>query len=128
MRQGVNPTSVPLSGFLNLSAVSRRVQASRPYFVPQPFLGFLLQSIPLAKKCLPLSRPLAPLRLSTDAQERDTQRLIATNFTDSRACTQLPGSLDDYELPFHAPEERFHEPKLAFTPAKTRFPVPLGSE
>jgi hypothetical protein len=38
---GRHPAPVPLSGFLNLSAVSRQARASRPCLVPQPFLGFL---------------------------------------------------------------------------------------
>jgi len=41
-------TPVPLSGFLNLSAVSWHARTSRVYFAPQPFLGFSLQSVPLA--------------------------------------------------------------------------------
>jgi hypothetical protein len=48
MEQAATPTPVPLSGFLNLSAVSWQPRVSRPCFMPQPFLGFSLQSLPLA--------------------------------------------------------------------------------
>jgi len=58
MRQGAIPTSVPLSGFLSLSAVSWQAQTSWPCFVPQPFLGFLLQSLPLTEIACPSRDPL----------------------------------------------------------------------
>jgi len=58
------------------------------------------------KNRVPLSRPLAPLQLSTGVQECTVLRLVASGFTDAHAFTQLPGSPDDYELPFD-------EPKLA---------------
>jgi hypothetical protein len=57
MRQGVKPTSVPLSGFLNLSAVSKQTRVSWPYFMPQPFLRFLLQSFPLTTGVCPSRDP-----------------------------------------------------------------------
>jgi len=52
----------------------------------------------------PLSGPLASLQLSTDVLNRAARDLITARFTDSHAFTQLPGSPDDYELPFVAPE------------------------
>lgn len=58
------------------------------------------------KNRVPLSRPLAPLQLSTGVQECTVLRLITSGFTDSHAFAQLPGSPSDYELPFD-------EPKLA---------------
>ena len=72
--------------------------------MPQPFLGSSLQSIPFNRSRAPLSGPLAPLQLSTDVLNRAVQDLITARFTDSHAFTQLPGSPDDYELPFDAPE------------------------
>jgi len=48
-----NLTPVPLSGFLNLSAVSWQIRVPRPCFVPQPFLGFSLQSVPLTRIVYP---------------------------------------------------------------------------
>jgi len=103
MRRVVKPTPVPLSGFLYLSAVSQQTQASRPCFVPLPFLRFLLQSFPLTKGRAPLSRPTAPLRLSTGVLERASRDLVTVRFADAHALTQLPGSPNDYGLPFHIP-------------------------
>lgn len=59
------------------------------------------------KNRVPLSRPLAPLQLSTGVQECTVLRLVASGFTDAHAFTQLPGSPDDYELPFRRAEARF---------------------
>jgi len=58
----------------------------------------------------PLSRPLAPLQSSTSAQRRAFRVLIAACFTDSHARAQLPGSPDDYGLPFHAPKRASRSP------------------
>jgi len=60
MERVVTPAPVPLSGFLNLSAVSRQIQASGPCFVPLPPLGFLLQSLPLARIAHPSRGHLLP--------------------------------------------------------------------
>jgi len=40
------PTPVPLSGFLNLSAVSWQARVPRPYFVPQPFVIATFKAFP----------------------------------------------------------------------------------
>jgi len=40
------PTPVPLSGFLNLSAVSWQARVPRPYFVPQPFVIAAFRAFP----------------------------------------------------------------------------------
>jgi hypothetical protein len=60
------PAPVPLSGFLNLSAVSWHSRAAWPCFVPQPFLGSPLQSFSLTEiahpsrgRWLPCSYPPA---------------------------------------------------------------------
>jgi hypothetical protein len=47
--------AVPPSGFLNLSAVSWHARASRPCFVPQPPVGFSLQSLTLRQGRVRLS-------------------------------------------------------------------------
>jgi len=128
MGQGVMPASVPLPGFLNPSAASWQVQAPRPCFVPQPFLGFSPSECSPRENRAPLSGPPASLRLSTSVPGRTPRVLIAACFTDAHAFTQLPGSPHDYGFPFHASSRRCHEPKSAFTPFKTRFPVGLGLE
>jgi hypothetical protein len=98
------PTSVPLSGFLNLSAVSRQTRVPRPYFVPQPFLGFLLQSFPSRQVRTPLD-DRDSLAVIHRHVERTPRPLVAPGFPDSCAETQLPktlsrGSPGCYELPF----------------------------
>jgi hypothetical protein len=98
------PTSVPLSGFLNLPAVSWQSQVSRPCFVPPPFLGFSLQSLPLTGIACPSRGRFAPLQLSTRVLERRLLVLVTAGFLDSRARTQSPDSPADYGLPFHTPE------------------------
>jgi len=62
------PIAVPLSGFLSLSAVCQHTRASRPCLMPQPSLGFSLQSVAPRSDRAPLSGPacsLAVLRRST---------------------------------------------------------------
>lgn len=49
------PTAVPLSGFFSLSAVCQHTRASRPCFVPQPPVGFSLQSLTLRQGRVRLS-------------------------------------------------------------------------
>jgi len=115
MGQGVKPAPVPLSGFLNPSAVSWQAQVPRPYFVPQPFPGFSPPKLSPRENRAPLSGPHAPLRLSTCVRGRTPRVLITARFTNAHAFTQLPGSPDDYAFPFHAPSRRFHEPRSAST-------------
>jgi hypothetical protein len=62
MERAVTPAPVPLSGFRNLSAVSKQARVLRPCFVPQPSLGTSLQSFPLVESAAPLSEPLLPCR------------------------------------------------------------------
>jgi hypothetical protein len=106
-----NLTPVPLSGFLNLSAVSWQIRVPRPYFMPQPFLGFSLQSFPLTGIVYPSRGRSAPLRLSTDVLEGTTRVLIGRDFTRRpRLATQLPGSLTTYRSPFHEPKPASRSP------------------
>jgi hypothetical protein len=89
--------SQPLSGFqANPSFAALFHAATVPGIPPS-------ESSPRRSRA-PLSRPLAPLQLSTDVLNRAARDLITARFTDSHAFTQLPGSPDDYELPFVAPE------------------------
>jgi len=100
-------TPVPLSGFLNLSAVSWQAQGLWPCFMPLPFLGSSLQSFSLTGiACLsrgPLSRLPAPLQLSTGEPKTCCASPFTPGFTDVHAFTQLPGSPVSYGLPFHGP-------------------------
>jgi len=59
------PAPVPLSGFLNLSAVSWQARVPRPCFMPQPFLGCLPSELSPRWNRGRLSTPPAPLRSST---------------------------------------------------------------
>jgi len=70
VRRFVTPAPVPLSGFLNLSAVSWQVRASRPCLMPQPFLGSPLQSLPLVEIAYPSRGSLASLQSSTNVRRR----------------------------------------------------------
>jgi hypothetical protein len=115
VRSGLSrPASVPLSGFLNLSAVSWPTRASWPCFVPQPFLGFLPSESSPRRNRAPLSGPPAPLQLSTDVLGRTAGALSPPAFTDAHAFTWLPGS-----------------PTMAMSALSTaprrRFPVALDS-
>jgi len=65
MERDTNPAPVPLSGSLNLSAVSWQTRVSRAYFIPLPSVGFSLQSVPLAGIARPSRGRTAPLWLST---------------------------------------------------------------
>jgi hypothetical protein len=60
VRQGATPTSDPLSGFLNLSAVSKQATGPQPCFVPQPFLGCLPSELSPRRERTPLSELLLP--------------------------------------------------------------------
>jgi len=89
MGRGVKPAPGPLSGFLNPSAVSRQAQASRPCFVPQPFLGFSPSEGSPRENRAPLSGPHAPLWLSTgelDALLESLSPRVSPTPTLSRSC------------------------------------------
>jgi hypothetical protein len=51
----------------------------------------------------PLSRPLAPLQLSTAVLERALRALSSSVSPDAHTFARLPGSPDDYGSSFHAP-------------------------
>jgi hypothetical protein len=101
-----NSASVPLSGFLNLSAVSWHTRASWPCFVPQPFLGSPLQSFSLTEiahlsrgRWLPCSYPPACSRALDLAVRRSFPRRPR-----SRAVAWFP---DRLWTPFPRAEARF---------------------
>jgi len=98
--------SQPLSGFLANPSFAALFHAATVPGVPPS------ESSPHRNRA-PLSRPLTPLRSSTNVPTRRLSHLIAAGFLDSHAFTRLPDSPDDYELPFHPPR-------------RTCFPVTLG--
>jgi hypothetical protein len=65
----------------------------------------VLQSFPLAGKRAPLSRPPAPLWLSTDVLGRTSRGLVTARFTDVHAFAQLPGSPNGYGSPFGSSDD-----------------------
>jgi hypothetical protein len=107
MRRGTKPTPVPLSGFLNLSAVSWQTRASRPCFMPQPFLGFSLQSLPLTGIARPSRGRFCSLVVIHPRAGRRLLDLITAGFPDSHAFTQLPGSSRRLWASFSRAEARF---------------------
>jgi len=99
----VHVRPVPLSGFLNLSAVSWQARVPRPCFVPQPFLGSPLQSLPLAGIASPLSGSLASLRSSTGVPRVPKSRRSPLGFRRRlrpRAVADFPlGSRSSFQTP-----------------------------
>jgi hypothetical protein len=97
------PASVPLSGFLNPSAV----------FATPGFRGLVScrnRSWDLPSECSPrkdrrrLSTPPCSLAVIHPPAVAHCLRLITAGFADAHAFAQLPGSPSDYELPFNMPE------------------------
>jgi hypothetical protein len=96
-----NTAPVPLSGFLNLSAASRQARVPRPCFMPQPFLGASLQSLPLTAS-VDLSRGHLLPRGSSPACCTHRSRPFAAGFGRlPRAGRGRLASPAGYELPFH---------------------------
>jgi hypothetical protein len=89
--------SQPLSGFLASPSFAALFRAAT---VP----GILPSESSPRRDRAPLSRPPAPLRLSTSALERHLANLVTVGFIDAHAHAQLPDSPDDYGLSFSAPE------------------------
>jgi hypothetical protein len=67
--------------------------------MPQPFLGSPFRAFPSQRARTPLEAT-TPLQLSTRVQERTARDFVTASFADAHAFTQLPGSPDDYRLPF----------------------------
>jgi len=95
------PTSVPLSGFLNLSAVSWQRRVSRPCFVPQPPVGASFRVFPSQGSWIASRRHQLPCRCSPTCLKR-AARCQPRGFTDhptlTRPAAWIPLGL---ELPFH---------------------------
>jgi hypothetical protein len=104
------PLPVPLSGFLNLSAVSQQVRVSRPCFMPQP-LGILPSEVSPRRNRAPLPGPLLlPCGYPPACRTATAPALSPSVSSTSALLTQLPISPDDYGLPFHAPESALPGP------------------
>jgi hypothetical protein len=89
-------TSVPLSGFLNLSAVSWHHPSFAALFHATTVPGILPSELSPRRNRAPLSRPLAPLQLSTDVPERTLRNLVTVSFTRRprlHALAWIPGRL-----------------------------------
>jgi hypothetical protein len=84
----VRPPSaaVPLSRFHNVSAVSWQARASRPCFMPQPPVGFSLQSLAPRRGRVRLSASLCSLAVLHRASHPGLEQgLFTPGFTDARA-------------------------------------------
>lgn len=100
LQRSVRPAAVPLSGFLDLSAVSWHVRASRPCFMPLPPVGFTLQSFVPRWDRVRLSASLAPLQFSTAVPEVRCARSRPPGFTDARAFGAVAWSPPGARTPF----------------------------
>jgi hypothetical protein len=79
------PAPVPLSGFLNPSAVSRQARVPRPCLMPQPFLNAPFRAFPSQRGRPPLGARLLPCGHPPTCEPRRLRRLIACGFPDARA-------------------------------------------
>jgi hypothetical protein len=97
--------SQPLSGFLaGPSSVALFHATTVPGILPSEHFPH--------KDRGPLSRPPAPLQLSTSVLKCAGARPFASGFTDVHAFTRLPGSPDDYGRPFHRPRPASRLPRV----------------
>jgi hypothetical protein len=80
--------------------------------MPQPFVNFSLQSLPLAKIVHPSRGHWLPCGYSPADPKCVARGLITARFPDSRAFTPLPGSPRDYELPFLTRPKPLHSQLL----------------
>jgi hypothetical protein len=114
MQRSVRLAAVPLAGFLNLSAVSWQVRASRPCLMPLPPVGFSLRSVAPRWDRVLLSESLAPLQFSTTVPEVRCTRPRPPGFTDAPARTGWPGSPPELRHRFHhpAPHALAHGPAM----------------
>ena len=81
-----------------------QLRVSRPCFVPQPFLGSSLQSLPLTKIAYPSRGSLLPCSYPPARGSAPPDSLSPPVSSNSRAFARLPASSDDYGLPFQLTE------------------------
>ena len=77
-----------------------QLRVSRPCFVPQPFLGSSLQSLPLAKIAHPSRGGLLPCSYPPARGSAPPDSLSPSVSSNSHAFARSPASPDDYGLPF----------------------------
>lgn len=97
-------TTGPLSGFLNLSAVSALTEFHGLVSCRNRSWTASLQSVPLAKIVNPSRGHLAPLQLSTVLRNAPPATLSPAVSPTPTLLTQLPGSPTNYGFPFHGSE------------------------
>jgi hypothetical protein len=82
----------------------QQLRASRPCFVPQPFLGSSLQSLPLTKIAHPSRGGLLPCSYPPARGSAPLDSLSPPVSSNAHAFARLPASSDDYGLPFQLTE------------------------
>jgi hypothetical protein len=93
------PTSVPLSGFLNLSAVSWHALVCGLVSCHYRSWTSPFRAFPSRGSWFPLGPPAA-LQLSTARPRRQIRALISPGFLDAHARARLPDSPSTYGFPF----------------------------
>jgi hypothetical protein len=107
---GVLTAPVPLSGFLNLSAVSQQARVPRPYSMPQPFLGFTsFRAFPSQESRTPLGATCSPVVIYRRAREH-SPRPYYSRFHRRPRRAQLPGSPGSYGFSFGEPKPTSRSP------------------
>jgi hypothetical protein len=104
------PNPVPLSGFLNLSAASQQTRVPRPYFMPQPFLIASFRVFPSQRSRAPLEAASFPVVIHRRLTTRHSRPYCLRFLRRPRPRAQLPGSPEDYELPFDEPKPASRSP------------------
>jgi len=103
LKRFVSPASDPLPGFLSLSAVSWQTRASRPCFVPQPFLGSPFRAFPSSRSLTPLGAAWLPCSHPPACRNACLDSFRPWFHRRPRRA-RPPGSPNDYELPFLGPK------------------------
>jgi hypothetical protein len=118
-------TPVPLSGFLSLSAVSWHARVPRPYFMPQPFLGYPpSESSPHEDRVTPLGTTCSPAVIDQCARTYRS-RPYQNRFRRLPRCwAQLPGIPRNLGVPFSRAEARF---PVALDPQRRNHSLPPAS-
>jgi len=103
-----------------------QTRVPRPCFMPQPFVGLSLQSLPLAEIAIPLETDLLPCSYRPDAPANLGRDLIAPGFPDSRAFGAVAWFPRRLWAFFPRTEARFpitlgHRRQSAFSPSFTCF-------
>jgi len=98
------PTSVPLSGFFNLSAVFAQIRFHGLISCRNRSWTASLQSVPLAKIAHPSRGHQLPCSYSPCFGNEPPATLLLSVSPTPTLLTQSPGSPENYGFPFHEPE------------------------